>query len=146
MTQANSKPTLPGCSVLPPMTPGRTVAENSGAAGKAKGKPARRKAGGRFAVLNAFIDFTMRELSRAEIVVWLILFRDTKAADGLARTSQADMARRAGLNARTVKRAVGSLQRRRLLRVVRRGGLRQGPSACRVYPLPDVHKGTPATP
>src|SRR5262245_27991772 len=48
---------------------------------KAKGK----HAGERFAVLNAFVDFALAELSRAEIAVWLVLYRDTR--DGTARTS-----------------------------------------------------------
>ena len=98
-------------------------------ADKAKGKAA-----GRFAVLNAFVDFTMQELSRAEVLVWLALFRDTKA-DRQARTSQADLARRAGMNVGTVKRAVAGLRRRGLLAVVFRGSLRRGPSAYRVRPL-----------
>ena len=101
---------------------------------KAKGKAAGRRAGDRFAVLNAFVDFTMQDLPRAEVLVWLALFRDTKA-DGLARTSQADLARRAGVNVGTVKRAVAGLRRRGLLAVVFRGSLRRGPSAYRVRPL-----------
>ena len=98
-------------------------------ADKAKGKAA-----GRFAVLNTFVDFTMQELSRAESLVWLALFRDTKA-DGLARTSQADLARRAGVNVGTAKLAVAGLRRRGLLAVVFRGTLRRGPSAYRVRAL-----------
>ena len=101
---------------------------------KAKGNTARRKTGDRFAVLNAFVDFTMQELSRAESLVWLALFRDTKP-DGLARTGQADLARRAGVNVRTVKRTVASLHRRGLLVLVHRGSLRHGPSTYRVRPL-----------
>lgn len=99
---------------------------------RAKGKTTGRQAGDRFAVLNAFVDFTLRELTRAELAVWLALYRDTKAADGLARTSQADLARRAGVNVRTAKRAVAKLCRRGLLAVAYRGSLRRGPSAYRV--------------
>ena len=53
-------PILPGCSVLPPMEPATAPAAN--------GKPKRpkRKAADRFAVLNAFIDVTVGELSRAK--------------------------------------------------------------------------------
>ena len=52
---------------------------------KPKGKPdgAKAKAGERFAVLNAFVDFAVANLSRAEIAVWLVLFRDTR--DGTAQ-------------------------------------------------------------
>ena len=113
---------------------GRPPARHQGDGEKAKGKPARRKTGDRFAVLNTFADFTLSTLTRAEIAVWLLLWRDTKR-DGTARTSQADLARRAGVNLKTVKRAVAGLRRRRLVTVVSRGNLRRGPSVCRVYPL-----------
>jgi hypothetical protein len=101
---------------------------------EAKGKPDRRSTGDRFAVVNAFVDFTAGTLTRAEVLVWLVLWRDTKR-DGTARTSQADLARRAGVNLKTVKRAVAGLRRRRLVTVVSRGNLRRGPSVYRVYPL-----------
>ena len=83
MNERNGKPMiLEGCRVLPPLVPCE-AAERSNTEGRAKGKPARHKAG-RFAALNAFIDATLRSLSRAEAAVWLILYRDTKR-DGLAR-------------------------------------------------------------
>jgi hypothetical protein len=109
---------------------GRTAGGKS----KAKGKATGRRTGERFATLNAFVDFTLRELTRAEIAVWLALYRDTKP-DGLTRTSQADLARRAGVNLGTAKRTVARLCRRGLLTVVFRGSLRRGPSAYRVRPL-----------
>jgi DNA-binding transcriptional ArsR family regulator len=104
--------------------------------GKPKGKAdgGKVKAGERFAVLNAFVDFALADLSRAEIAVWLVLFRDTR--DGTARTSYDDLARRTGLNRRNVGRALRRLERLGLLRVVRRGGLRQGASRYRVRGLP----------
>jgi DNA-binding transcriptional ArsR family regulator len=99
---------------------------------KAKGKPAgaKAKAGERFGVLNAFVDFTLAELSRAEIAIWLVLYRDTR--DGTARTSYDDIARRAGLNRRNVGRALRRLEGRGLLKIVHRGGLRRGVSRYRV--------------
>ena len=102
--------------------------------GEAKGKPAGRKTGDRFAVLNNFVDFTAGTLTRAEVLVWLVLYRDTKR-DGTARTSQADLARRAGVNLATVKRALTGLRRRRLVTRIAKGNLRRGPSVYRVYPL-----------
>ncbi|HVX12757.1 MAG TPA: helix-turn-helix domain-containing protein [Pirellulales bacterium] len=128
---------LPGCEVLPPIepSPDEKAGSTSASTNQVKGSThAERKTGSRFAVLNAFLDFTAAGLTRAEMLVWLILFRDTKP-DGLARTSAADIARRAGVNLRTVKRATNNLQRRQLLKVARRGGLRQGPSSYRVRPL-----------
>ncbi len=95
----------------PPLRPrpspganGRAPARHQGDQDKAKGKPARRRTGDRFAVLNAFVDFTLAGLTRNEIAVWLVLYRDTKP-DGTARTSQVDMARRVGKSDRTVRRA-----------------------------------------
>ena len=85
----------------------------------------------------------MSELSRAEIAVWLILYRDSR--DGKAKTSQADIARRAGINVRTARRAIERLQRRGLLSIVRRGGLRQGPSTYRAHPLGESYKRTLAS-
>lgn len=101
---------------------------------KPRSRPAATGKGGRFAVLNGFVDFTLRDLDRAELAVWLILYRDTKA-DGLVRTAQTDLARRAGVAVRTVRRAVGKLHDRGLLVVVNRGGLRRGVSTYRVRPL-----------
>jgi predicted DNA-binding transcriptional regulator len=111
---------------------------DQGTGGKAKHpkgtRPARRKTADRFAVLNAFIDFTMGTLTRNEIAVWLLLYRDTK--DGTARTSQADLARRAGVSDRTVRNVLRQLARKRLLRVAHRGGIGRGPSRYRIRPLP----------
>jgi len=120
---------------LPARNARRQAADRDGRGqDKAKGKGAGRRTADRFAVLNNFVDFTLRELTRAETAVWIILWRDTKA-DGTARTSQADLARRAGVEPRTVKRAVAGLCRRGLLAVVYRGTLRRGPTAYRVCPL-----------
>jgi len=101
---------------------------------RAKGKADGRRTADRFATLNAFVDFTAGTLNRAELLTWLVLYRDTKA-DGTARTSQADLARRAGVNVRTAKRAVVTLCRRGLLTVVFRANLRRGPSVYRVRAL-----------
>jgi hypothetical protein len=60
--------------------------ENAGTLEKAKGKPARRRTGDRFAVVNAFLDFSAGGLSRAAALTWLVLWRDTKP-DGTAQTS-----------------------------------------------------------
>jgi hypothetical protein len=95
---------------------------------------ARAKAAGqRFRTLNAFVDFTAGGLRRNELLVWLILYRDTR--DGVARTSQADLARRAGVSKRTVIRVVRKLVDRGLLVVVYRGSIQQGPSGYRVLPV-----------
>jgi len=120
--------------LAPPPSNGRHVEPPD--RGKPKGKPdsEKRKAGERFAVLNAFADFALADLSRAEIAVWLVLYRDTR--DGTARTSYDDLARRAGMNRRNVGRAVRRLEARGLVKVVCRGGLGRGVSRYRVRGLP----------
>lgn len=114
----------------PPLTPkpqaaGRQLPEKHG---KAKGKAAER-----FAVLNSFVDFTLADLARAEIAVWLILYRDTR--EGTARTAVSDLARRAGCDRTTVFRALRRLETRGLVKVVHRGGLGKGASRYRVRPF-----------
>jgi DNA-binding MarR family transcriptional regulator len=101
----------------------------------AKRKTSRRESRLRFEFLNAFVDTGMADLSRAELAVWLILYRDTKR-DGTVRTSLDDLARRGGMNRQTASRAVGRLARRKMLRVLRRGALNCGPSTYRVFPFP----------
>jgi hypothetical protein len=95
----------------------------------------RRTRSERFAVLNTFVDFGIADagLTPAAALVWLVLFRDTKA-DGIARTGQADIARRAGLSVRGVKLALKTLKAKEMIQVVRRGQLNTGPSAYRVRP------------
>ena len=120
----------------PPMDRPTPTPANRADRSKPKGKRAgaKAKAGERFAVFNAFVDFALADLSRREIAVWLVLYRDTR--DGTARTSYDDLARRAGLNRRNVGRALRGLERRGLLKVVHRGGLRRGASRYRVRGLP----------
>jgi hypothetical protein len=98
-------------------------------------KPKRRSGRGeRFAVLNAFTDCALADLTGAEAKVWLILFRDAKAATGTARTGQADIARRAGLKPRMVRYALAALETKGMVHVIRRGRLNAGPSVYRVHP------------
>lgn len=135
---------LDGCAVLPPMEPRPRPLDT--AQGNPAKRPAGRKAtGNRFGVLNAFADYSMANLDRAEVVVWLLLYRDTKP-NGLARTSQADLARRAGTAERTIGRAIGKLRKAGLLTVVRRGALSRGPSTYRVYPLANTPPPIPPDP
>ena len=101
-------------------------------------KPKRRSGRGeRFAVLNAFADCALADLTGAEVKTWLILFRDAKAATGTARTGQADIGRRAGLDPRTVRRALTALQAKGMVRLVQLGGTNAGPSVYRVHPTGD---------
>src|SRR5262245_56041422 len=90
----------------PPLDPATARQPDAAERGKAKAKPATRE---RFQVINAFIDATMGTLTPAERSVWLILWRDTKP-NGLAETSQVDLARRAGVSDRAVRSALDALE------------------------------------
>ncbi len=89
---------LPGAGMLPPI----------GTAPARKSSAGRKPAGDRFAEINGFIDFTLADLTRAAVAVWLILWRDTNP-DGTARTGQADLARWAGMSDRAVRAALADL-------------------------------------
>jgi hypothetical protein len=101
---------------------------------KARDRSKAKRSAGRFATLNFFLDVTLRTLSRSEAAIWLLLFRDTKP-NGLARTGQADLARRSGCDIGTVKRALAKLAAKRLLSVVRRGRSGVGPTIYWVWPI-----------
>lgn len=119
--------------ILPPDATLRPDKEPAGPALRPKAKHRGRR-GERFAALNAFTDCALADLTGAETKTWLILFRDSKAATGTARTGQADIARRAGLEPRTVRRALASLEAKGMVHVVRRGRLNAGPSVYRLHP------------
>lgn len=97
-------------------------------------KPHTARKAARWAVLNAFADMGMAGLTGAETKVWMILFRDVKAATGTARTGQADIARRAGITPRGVRKALDRLQAKGLVKLVHFGRLNLGPSVYRVHP------------
>jgi hypothetical protein len=105
-------------------------ATRSGSPSPRRGTPDA-KPDGRFAVLNGFVDAQLQKLTRAEIAVWLVLYRDTKP-DGIARTGQTDLARRVGCDPRTVRRALATLESRGLVEVLTKGRLGAGPSRYRV--------------
>ena len=89
----------------------------------------------RFEVLNAFVDTGMADLSRAELAVWLILYRDTKPG-GTARASLDDLARRAGSIGKRHRGRSADWQAGRCSRCSGAGGLNRGPSTYRVFPFP----------
>jgi len=109
--------------------------EELAARAAAPSKPKRRTKSQRFAILNTFTDFGIAagRLTGSEVKVWLILFRDTKAY-GTARAGQADIARRAGTDARAVRSVLVRLEAKGFVHVVRRGRLNGGPSIYRVHP------------
>ena len=112
----------------PPMYSADKIDRKARKPSKAKG-PAK----DRFALLNAFVDFSMGDLSKADIIVWMILYRDSK--EGIPRTAQADIARRGKIDRRTVGRSLRRLATRGLLKIVHQGGFRRGVSLYRVRGL-----------
>src|SRR5262245_601724 len=124
VSAASGRPSgvLSGAAMLPPAEPTRAPACTP---------PVRRRSRGRFEEINGFIDLSMAKLTPAARSVWLIWWRDTKP-DGLARTGQADIARRAGVSDRAVRDALAELIREGLVKVVRKGRLGVGPSTYRV--------------
>ena len=128
-------PRLPGCSVLPPMNPRPATADNGNT-----GKPKRTgTTSNRFRELNSFVDCSLIDLSRAEALTWLVLWRDTKQG-GTVRTSSVDIARRIGTSRRAVTNAVAGLRKRGLLRLIHQGGINRGMSVYRVIPLAKLNE------
>ena len=126
-------PVLPGCSVLPPMEPSRPR-PTSTANSKAGNKPKRTAAtSNRFGELNAFVDCSMADLTRAEALTWLVLWRDTK--NGTVRTSARDISRRIGASREAVTTALAKLRKCGFLRLVHQGGMTGGVSVYHVEPL-----------
>ena len=93
----------------------------------------------RFRELNSFVDCSLIELSRAEALTWLVLWRDTKQG-GTVRTSSVDIARRIGTSRRAVTNAVAGLRKRGLLRLIHQGGINRGMSVYRVIPLAKLNE------
>lgn len=126
----DGRPILTGAATLPPMNPVEIASDR---AAKASPDKPKRKTADRFRTLNEFVDSSMGELSRSEIAVWMVLYRDTR--NGTVRTSQANVSRRAGMSVRAVKTATRKLIGLGLLRVVYQGGLNRGPSRYQVNAL-----------
>ena len=89
----------------------------------------------RFAVLNAFVDISMRTVSKSDRGVWLVLYRETKP-DGLARISEKQIAALVAADERTVRRSINRLQKAGLIEIARRGGIGRGPSWYRIFGSP----------
>ncbi len=123
--ESEHSPVLGGCEVLPPM---ESPEQDHNAPPRRKTN--QRNTGNRFGILNDFVDFAAGELTRSSILVWLVLYRDTR--NGIAKTSQAAIARRVKISERTVRYAINDLIGRGFLTLVYRGGINDGPSKYRV--------------
>jgi hypothetical protein len=99
------------------------------------GSTKRRRTLERFQVLNGFVDLGLARLTRSQIAVYLIIYRDTQPS-GLARTSLSDLARRGGMSRRQASRALRALIGRGAVHVVRKGVIGKA-TLYSLYP-PDV--------
>ncbi len=93
---------------------------------KGSTRSAKTKSRERFQALNSFVDRTLASLTPAEALVWLVIYRDTRG--DAATVSLRSIANRAGRTLRAVRLAVKTLERKGLLRVVKRGRFRRGTS------------------
>ena len=93
--------------------------------------PSKKPKSWRWQHLNRFVDVTLRDVTPSEVRVWLILYRDTKQ-DGTVCAGQTNIAMRAGLSVRMVKKAVQKLIERGIVKVLVRGRLNAGPSLYKV--------------
>ncbi len=90
----------------------------------------------RFDNINAFVDVTIRSLTRAEALIWLTIWRDTR--HGYARTSYSSLAKTCGCRRATVTVALRRLREKGLIEIVRRGGRGIGANIYRVRPFAPV--------
>ena len=120
--------------------PGEVLRENEQPAPPTP-EGARRPSGGqkaasdRFSSINAFVDLSMRDLTRAESLVWVALWRDTRA--GVAKTSMTYLQRRLGVNRTTIVRALQTLRLKGFVEVVRRGARGCGSNWYRLRATPE---------
>ena len=91
----------------------------------------------RFTTMNEFIDLSARNVDTTAQAVWFVLFRETKP-NGAACISFGQIAERIGASRRTVIRAVKHLEEAKLISVVKRGRMNEGPSVYRVHGTPQT--------
>lgn len=121
---------LSGCEVLPPMESKRPATAKGRSSNKGTKGQSTQATGQRFATLNAFVDNSLRGLSRVEALTWLVLYRDTR--DGTVSTSIESIAARIGASKRATITAINRLRERGLLIRILKGGINRGPSRYRV--------------
>jgi hypothetical protein len=87
---------------------------------------------GRWHTLNAFVDGMMSQCTEAEVRVWLAIYREVKPG-GLARIGMGQISKVAGIERRSVVRAMDALKRRGVVEVVTRGTINGTPNAYRLH-------------
>jgi hypothetical protein len=101
----------------------------------------RRRSKQRFEKLNEFVDsgIIAASLSPAEIATWIVLFRHDR--DHKVCISVPTIERSTGLCKSTVLRSLKELKAKRMLFVVKRGGIGRGPSQYLLTPSPRPPRG-----
>lgn len=129
---SQGRPIIAGAGGLPPLEERDRLPLATSTNGKPtpKNPPKQAATRDRFKILNAFVDFTMKDLTPSESLVWFVIYREVR--DGIATVAQSDIARRTGLTQATVSLAVRRLTKRGLVRIVHQGGFRKGLSSYRV--------------
>lgn len=113
----------------PPPPPTRTVQREKKAGGKGGGGAGassvkRGKSGPRIKKLRDFTTFTLHDLPRAQIAVWLAIFNCEH--DGQAQIGQDRIVELSGTSKKHVGKAIKSLVARGLLEVIAQGRFRPG--------------------
>ena len=109
----------------------KVLASRVGTNGTARAASKQRAQIDRWATLNAFVDGAMSQCTAAEVRVWLVLYREVKPG-GLARIGMGQISRVAGIERRSVVRALEVLKRRKFVEVVTRGTINGMPNAYRL--------------
>jgi CRP-like cAMP-binding protein len=119
-----------------PEHPGENSHQSNGRADR-QGKSRIRdsKTNGRFKTLNNFVDHSARLVDPTAQSVWVVLYREVRP-NGLACISFSQIAELIGRKRRTVIRAMKVLEKAKLVTVVKRGRLNEGPSTYQVHGTP----------
>jgi DNA-binding MarR family transcriptional regulator len=118
-----SLPPLPAAMASNPPSPEQRLADRTTQIRNPRYSARRRrgsKADNRFIILNEFVDCTMATVSATEALVWFVLYRDVR--DGIATTSQSEIARRIGKSERQVRRLLNKLIESGTVSIIQRGG------------------------
>jgi hypothetical protein len=79
---------------------------------------------------NKFVDLVVGGIGPIPALVWVVLYRHATA--GIVTRSNSLLAKDVGVSRETIKRAITTLRKEKLLRVVRQGGMHVGPTTYRL--------------
>jgi hypothetical protein len=79
---------------------------------------------------NDWVDKVVGGLKPIPALVWAVLYRHATA--GIVTRSNSLLAKDVGVSRETIKRAIATLRKEKLLQVVRQGGMRVGPTTYRL--------------